>query len=191
MVLPIFIIRRIPTQIYEAISYWMIFVFLFWAAGVVPEARKWPREAERGGFSGPGDDSGPISDHFWWFRARCLLLRQDRCLLLRQDRCLLLRQDRCLLLRQDRCLLVRQGAALFHYFAFVLSQEKTSVVSQQRTSVLSQEKASVLAQLKVPPNHCKKQWFWFPGTPRQHDLPPQGKAQTRVLEGVVGCQNPN
>ena len=30
MVLPIFIIRRIPTQIYEAISYWMIFIFLFW-----------------------------------------------------------------------------------------------------------------------------------------------------------------
>ena len=22
-------------------------------------------------------------------------------------------------------------------------------------------------------------------------IPPQGEAQTRVLEGVVGCQNPN
>ena len=31
MVLPIYIIPRIPTQLYEAISYWIIFSFLFWA----------------------------------------------------------------------------------------------------------------------------------------------------------------
>ena len=31
MVLPIYIINRIPTQLYEAFSYWIIFLFLFWA----------------------------------------------------------------------------------------------------------------------------------------------------------------
>ena len=31
MVLPIYIIPRVPTQLYEAISYWIIFLFLFWA----------------------------------------------------------------------------------------------------------------------------------------------------------------
>ena len=31
MVLPIYIITRIPTQLYEAFSYWIIFLFLFWA----------------------------------------------------------------------------------------------------------------------------------------------------------------
>ena len=31
MVLPIYIITRIPTQLYEAISYWIVFSFLFWA----------------------------------------------------------------------------------------------------------------------------------------------------------------
>ena len=31
MVLPIYIITRIPTQLYEAISYWIIFSFLFWS----------------------------------------------------------------------------------------------------------------------------------------------------------------
>ena len=31
MVLPIYIISRVPTQLYEAISYWIIFSFLFWA----------------------------------------------------------------------------------------------------------------------------------------------------------------
>ena len=30
MVLPIYLIPRIPTQLYEAISYWLIFCFLFW-----------------------------------------------------------------------------------------------------------------------------------------------------------------
>ena len=30
LVIPIFVIRRIPTQIYEAICYWFIFWFLFW-----------------------------------------------------------------------------------------------------------------------------------------------------------------
>ena len=30
LVLPIFIIPRIPTQLYEALSYWAIFCFLFW-----------------------------------------------------------------------------------------------------------------------------------------------------------------
>ena len=31
MVLPIYIIKRIPTQLYEALAYWIIFCFLFWA----------------------------------------------------------------------------------------------------------------------------------------------------------------
>jgi len=31
MVLPIYIITRVPTQLYEAILYWIIFSFLFWA----------------------------------------------------------------------------------------------------------------------------------------------------------------
>jgi prolipoprotein diacylglyceryltransferase len=30
LILPIYIIPRIPTQLYEAISYWLIFCFLFW-----------------------------------------------------------------------------------------------------------------------------------------------------------------
>ena len=30
LILPIYIISRIPTQLYEAISYWLIFCFLFW-----------------------------------------------------------------------------------------------------------------------------------------------------------------
>jgi len=30
LIIPIYIIPRIPTQLYEAISYWLIFCFLFW-----------------------------------------------------------------------------------------------------------------------------------------------------------------
>ena len=118
--------------------------FLTFLTGFGP--REWSQRRENGRgmpggpFSGPGDHSGPISDHFRRFRARplicdlnivtlpqlrllrhqhcvltqdrCLLLQQRTCLLLGQDRCLLLRQDRCLLLRQDRCLLLRQDRCL-------------------------------------------------------------------------------
>ena len=48
------------------------------AAGLVPEAWKWPWHAG-GRFSGPGDHSGPISGHFRRFRATTDYLRLEHC----------------------------------------------------------------------------------------------------------------
>ena len=66
-----------------------------------------------GGFSGPGDHSGPISGNFRRFRARPIICDLNIVTLpqlrgLRLEHCVLT-QDRCLFLQQKRCLLLRQG----------------------------------------------------------------------------------
>ena len=72
-------------------------------------------------FSGPGDHSGPISEHFRRFRARPPICDLN-IVTLPQWR--LLRHQHCVL-RQNRWLLLQQK--------FVLSQQQTSVLSQQKT----------------------------------------------------------
>ena len=104
-----------------------------------PRDRSQRRENGRGmpggRFSGPGDHSGPISDHFRRFRARppicdlnivtlpqLRLLRHQHCVL-RQDRCLFLQQKRCLLLRQDRCLLLQEQTSVLCQHTMFKSQK--------------------------------------------------------------------
>ena len=100
-------------------------------AGLGPQ--DWSQRQENGRgkpgcrFSGLGDHSGPISNHFRRFRARPPICDLN-IVILPQLR--LLRHQHCVL-RQDRCLFL---------------QQKTSVLSQQQTSVLSQQQISVLSQ---------------------------------------------
>ena len=128
---------------------------LFWSGLGLPGCMRaatcklekiWPRDWSQrlgngrgihgGRFSGPGDHSGPTSNHFRRFRARptiCDLnivtlpqlrfLRHQHCLL-RQHRCLLLQQRTCLLLGQDRCLLLR------------LEQKDLATIESSETSTL-------------------------------------------------------
>ena len=88
-----------------------------------------------GGFSGPGDHSGPILGPFLRFRARPPICDLNIVTLPQLG---LLRHQQCVL-RQDRCLFLQQRPS-------VLSQQQTSVLSQQQTSVLSQQQTSFLSQ---------------------------------------------
>ena len=94
------------------------------------------RAIHLGGFSGPGDHSGPISGRFRRFRARPPICDLN-IVTLPQVRPLRLQQ--CVL-KQDRCLLLLPKTS-------VLSQQQTSVLSQLQTSVLSQQRTSILSQL--------------------------------------------
>ena len=93
------------------------------------------RAIHLGGFSGPGDHSGPILGHFRRFRARPPICNLN-IVTLPQWR--LLRLQHCVL-RQDICMFLQQKTS-------VLSQQQTSVLSQQQTSVLSQQQPSLLLQ---------------------------------------------
>ena len=113
------------------------------------------RAIHLGGFSGPGDHSGHISDHFRRFRARqpiCDLnvvilpqlralrlehcvLTQDRCLFLQQKRLLLLRQDRCLLLRRDRCLLLQEQTSVTTHIVDVSEVSTIPILMSQKSQL--------------------------------------------------------
>ena len=93
------------------------------------------REKPAGRFSGPGDHSGPISDHFLRLWARPPVCDLNIVILPQLRR---LRLEHCVL-RLARCLFLQQKT-------FVLSHQKTSVLPQQQTSVLPEEQTSVLSQ---------------------------------------------